>query len=218
MTIKKVVKNINKKYLLTTTLQMLKDANACEDGYSSVVKGVGKDYPLDKPINLLSILESNCVNHFFWAFRCTTQDNKIPLRLILHDIIKLVEPIYLKQFPNSKVFKQVLKALSTGRGLYAAARAAADAADSAEYAARGASTDVAVNAAANAAVYAMHAMYAAEYAVNAVYAAEYAVNAASYDARGAGSEAAYAAAEAAQDSQNELIVKIIKKHLKTGLK
>src|SRR6185312_8512156 len=134
MTTKTLVKKpakkaANKKYLLTTTLQMLKNANACKDGYSSVVKGVGKDYPLDKPINLLSILESNCVNHFFWAFRCTTQDNKIPLRLILHDIVKLVEPIYLKQFPDSKVFKQVLKALSTGRGLEDAANAARAAAN-----------------------------------------------------------------------------------------
>jgi hypothetical protein len=196
---KSVKKAANKKYLLTTTLRMLKNANACKDGYSSVVKGVGKDYPLDKPINLLSILESNCVNHFFWAFRCTTQDNKIPLRLILHDIVKLVEPIYLKQFPDSKVFKQVLKALSTGRGLEDAANAARAAANAAANAAR-AAANAAANAAADAAMAANAAVYAANAAVYAAMAANAAMNATSLD------------------SQNELIIKIIKKHLKTGLK
>jgi hypothetical protein len=108
------------KVKLVTTLELLKKHDACACGLETLIKSLPKNYSNTKSINLLHILESNSLDHFFWAWRATTKKEKKVKRLILHDIIKEVQHIYEKRYPKSNIFKQVLKALSTGRGLEAA--------------------------------------------------------------------------------------------------
>jgi hypothetical protein len=187
------------KIKLETTLKRLKEARACEDGLETLINSLPEGFKETKSINLLHILESNGMNHFFWAWRATTKKELKTKRMILHDIVKLVEPIYLKRYPDSNLFKQVLKSLSSGRLLSEAKKlAAANAANAANAAAY----------AANAAYAAYVAAYAAANAANAAYAAD-AANAAN-SAANAAANAAYAAKQEMQNKQIEIIKKYLK--------
>ena len=154
------------KKSLYTTLELLKEHRACEDGLKKLRKSLPTGTTEDTKINLLHILESNGLEHFFWSWRATTKKGSLSKRMILHDIVALVEPIYLKQYPDSSLFKKVLKALKTNKGLeescnaaYAAAKAAYDAYDATK-------ATKATKAAANAA-FAANAASAAAYAASA---------------------------------------------------
>jgi hypothetical protein len=63
------------KIKLTTTLNLLKEHEACDDGYELLIKHIGEDYDENKPINLLTILESNGAEHCIWALRAVEQKN-----------------------------------------------------------------------------------------------------------------------------------------------
>lgn len=139
-----------KKTKLLTSLSLLKSHDACSDGLETLIKSLPRGFEEDKEINLLHILTSNGLDHFFWAWRATSKPEKRVKRLILADIIELVEPIYLKSYPASKMFKQVLRALRTGRRVEEAKEA-----DAAAYAAARAAYAAASYAAADAASYAV---------------------------------------------------------------
>ena len=64
--------------MIYTTLQLCKDNDACEEGYKKLLKGVGMDYPKDKPISLLKVLETNDLDDALWALQeASIGDNKI---------------------------------------------------------------------------------------------------------------------------------------------
>ena len=145
------------KTTLNTTLKLLCRHNACDGRLEAILDSLPKNYPKDKTINLLHILESNGINYFFWSWRATTEKGLEVKRMILHDIIASIKHLH----PDQKVIRQVLKALKSGEGVkearnaaYAAYAAAyADAADAAAYAAAAAAY-AAATAAAYAATYA----------------------------------------------------------------
>ncbi len=143
---------------LTTTLKLLRVNNACSDGMTTLLKSLPKNYPEDQPINLLHILESNGVEHCFWALRATKECPKKVIRLIMIDVVESIRHHYESKYPDSDVIKNVVKALKSGdkEELRVAANAATYAA----------------NATANAAyATACAAAYAANAAADAAYAA-----------------------------------------------
>ncbi|MEK6878617.1 MAG: hypothetical protein AABY22_03365, partial [Nanoarchaeota archaeon] len=123
-----------KKVKFTTTLKLLKEFNACKDGLNTLLQSLPENFSENKQINLLHILESNSVDHFFWALRAlkTKPTNyKKVIRYILADIIEVIEPNFSKRSPNDLSVKNVIKYLRKGtpKQLQEAGRAAESAAN-----------------------------------------------------------------------------------------
>jgi hypothetical protein len=227
------------KLKLTTTLNDILEFNPCDDGLKLFLSFVGCDYPKDKEINLLTILESNGISDFFWCFKTLKENKKEAfkiLSLICKEIAESVLHIYENKYPNDLRPREALQALelfindkitihillaaknaayAAAHTAYAAAYAAANAAD-VSYAAH--TAYAAAYAAANAAdvSYAAHTAYAAAYAAaNAAdvsYAdAAHAAYAAAHTAYDA-SNAAYASA-AVKAKEGKKQIEIIKKYL-----
>lgn len=114
---------------LTTTLQRLHDAHACQPRYKVLCMALGKDYPKDKPINILSILESNGLNDALWALQATEQNCDKPARLMAADFAEQVLPIWQKysQDKRPELAIRATRDFAHGR-ITAQERAAADAA------------------------------------------------------------------------------------------
>jgi hypothetical protein len=177
-----------------TTLKLLKNKDACSDGYQTLIDYLGKDYPEEKEINLLTILESNGIDHCLWAFRATTVDTSKQARLIAADCAESVLYIYQEKYPDDNRPELSIKAARDfANGLISSAPAYAASA-SAYAAASAAYTDSAYASDAASA-----AAYASAYASDAAYAAAYA------------SAAAYAAAS--RQKEREKQIEIIKKYL-----
>ncbi len=173
---------------LTTTLNLLKQNDACASRFKHLYKSLGgTSFDPDAPINLLTILKLNGVSDCLWALRATSENCERQARLIAADIAATVLPIYARNHPNDKrpkntidVARQFARGCATRRRLIAACNAAS---------------------AASAAVYA--AVYAAAAAVYAADAAS-ASAAATYDVAYAAADAsaAYATAAAAYDADD----------------
>lgn len=202
------------KTSLFTTLSKVKKHDPCEDGLEYALKrGLS-----DEPFNLLKLLDKqDGLSYFFWAWKCTTKKESKVMRLILHDILARVEPLYRKVYPDSTAVTDVLKALKTGKGLEKARLAA--------YAASDAAVDAA-NASVNVAdvdiAYAdVDVAYAAVYAANAAVSAGNATVSAAYSAANAINAAWYAAAgtrEVCDDSvyiaEQKAQIAIIRRYLR----
>jgi hypothetical protein len=173
------------KFRLTTTLNLLRENGACEDGYRKLRKALGAKWPKDKPINLLrQVLKSNGVQDMAWCFRATREDSRIPRTLIAADFAESVLHIFTAQFPNDNRPALAIKVARDAAGDAAlAAGAAAGAAGDAALAAGDAA--LAAGAAAGAAWAAGDAAWAA----GAVWAAGNAARAAGNAARAAGNAA-----------------------------
>jgi len=197
-----------KKVVFITTLNAIRAMGPCEDGWKKLLKHLGKEKANDEPLNLLTILESNGVQHCLWALRCVEHPDLDRIaRLMAADFAEAVLPIFEKKYPkddrprkaiqaardfaNGKITAQE-RAAAGDAARAAAAHAAGDAARAAAWAAAGAAAWAAARAAAGAAAWA---------------AAGDAARAAAWDAaRAAAGAAAWAAAGAAQ-------TKIIRKYL-----
>lgn len=179
------------KSTLTTTLALLKEHQACTDGYRKLVKSLGSDWPDDKPINLLQILDSNGVQDMCWCFQATVEDSLILGALIVADMAESVLHHFTAKYPNDD---RPAKAIQAARDLAAGKITASYA------------VDYAVDYAADAAANAGNAAYAAaNAAANAAYAAANAGNAA--DAAANAGNAAYAAGNAAERKKQAVIIR-----------
>jgi hypothetical protein len=178
---------------LTTTLDLLHKAGACTSGYKTLITALGAEYPDEKPIDLLTILDTNGLDDALWALCATAENCDMVARLIAADFAEQVLPIWQKYSKDDRPALAIQAARDFAHGrIYrqemAAARAAAgDAAwDAARDAARDAAWDAAGAAARDAAWDAAGA------------AARDAARAAAWDAAGAAAgAAAWAAAGAA---------------------
>src|SRR5271157_2134327 len=88
--------------VFTTTLNLLKKAGACASGYAKLLDGMGgPSFDHDKPINLLTILETNGLDDCLWALFCATEQNcdKVA-RLMAADFAEAFLHIYEKDYPN----------------------------------------------------------------------------------------------------------------------
>jgi len=97
---------------LTTTLNLLHKNNACELGMTTLLKHLGADYPADKPINLLTILDSNGVQHCLWALRATRQP-KAAMKVAVRAAITFAEqalPLWEKYDATDKQPQQAIAA------------------------------------------------------------------------------------------------------------
>src|ERR1035437_8284248 len=124
-----------KRAKLTTRLNLCKQNNACRTGYDTLLAFLGPDYGMDKPINLVAILESNGIKDTIWALRATKQDSKYISRMFAADCAESVLRYYEDKYPNdNRVRKctQAPRAYAEGKislkQLRVARRAAADAA------------------------------------------------------------------------------------------
>ncbi len=107
----------HKKVKFTTTLKLLKQQNPCSYGLQTLLKSLPKNYSENKQINLLHILGSNGVDHFFWALRAVktpTAAHKKVISYILADIIESVEPNFSKEYPDNTAVRNVIKYLRKG--------------------------------------------------------------------------------------------------------
>lgn len=96
---------MTKKTKLNTTLKLLEEKNACANGYQTLIDYIGHNYDKNAEINLLTILKSNGINHFFWAFRALQQEKPIwnpVLNNILADIAESVLNIFEEKYTDDK--------------------------------------------------------------------------------------------------------------------
>ena len=183
---------------VTTTLNLLRKAGACEPRYAHLVRALGGvSFDHDAPINLLTILELNGADDCLWALSATAENCDKVARLMAADFAESVLHLYETQYSDDDRPRKAIQAardLALGHITAAAAYAAANAAD---YAAAYAASDAAYDAS-----------YAASYDASAdaaAYAAAYA--AARGAARGAARAAAYAAAYSAYDDFKERVLR-----------
>lgn len=101
-----------KKTKLTTTFQRLRDAGACQDGYRKLAKHLGgvDAYGMDKPINLLVILDSNGLDDTLWCLRATEQDATKIVRLFAADCAESVLHHYESLVPNDDRPRKAIQA------------------------------------------------------------------------------------------------------------
>ena len=77
---------------LTTTLSQIRANDPCEDGLEKLLKHLGHNYPDDKEIDLLTILESNGIDHLFWAL-ITVEDQELAKRIAVGLAIRFSEKV-----------------------------------------------------------------------------------------------------------------------------
>ena len=94
---------------LTTTLNLLHEAHACEPRYKVLLAGLGLDYPKDKPIDLMTILDICGLDDAMWAMCATAENCKKVARLMAADFAKQVLPIWQKH-SNDKRPEMAIKA------------------------------------------------------------------------------------------------------------
>ena len=56
--------------MTTTTLNRIRDASPCADGWRKLLEGLGKTEADDEPLSLVTILDINGLNDAIWALRC----------------------------------------------------------------------------------------------------------------------------------------------------
>jgi hypothetical protein len=193
--------------VINTTLNLLKENNACKGGYESLLNHVGIDFDKDKPIPLTTILESNNLNDTLWVL-----DNA-PLEVEGAKILRFyfsawcarqVLPIYEKEYPNDSRVSDCIntvEAFAKGEATQedlADARDAAWDATAAAWDAAWAARDAAWDAARDATAAARAAAKAAAW--DARDAATAAAKAAAWDATAAARDAAWDATAAARDA------------------
>ena len=144
------------KVVFTTTLTSIRAKNPCESGWKKLLASLGKKKADDKPLNLLTILESNGPQDMLWSLQCVDHPelDKIA-RLMAVDFAEEVLPIFEKKYPKDDRPRNAIKAArdfangkitdkeraAAGDAAWAVARAAAGAA--ARATARAAARDVA---------------------------------------------------------------------------
>ena len=185
--------------MIYTTLNKIRAANPCADGYAKLLRHLGKTAADDEPLPLSVILDSNGLNDCLWTFRCVEGHDR-EFRLYAVRCARRVQPLMTD--PRSLAALDVAERYANGEAAseeLAAAWAAADAAARAARAAADAARDAAgaaAGAAAEAAVWAARAAAWAAARDAAWAAARDAAWAAAWAA--AGDAAASAAAAAAQ--------------------
>jgi hypothetical protein len=191
---------------LSTTLNLLHKADACTSRYKVLVTALGNEYPKDKEINLLTILESNGLDDALWTMCATVENCEKVARLMAADFAEESLKYWNKFYPKDNRPKQAIKAardfaneLISKEELNAAADAAYDAADAAYADAATAAAD-----AADAAYDAADAAYA-----DAAAAAAWSAAAAAWSAAAATAAADAAAWSAARLKQTEIFVKYL---------
>lgn len=98
---------------ITTTLNRIIKANWNNYQINILLNHIGHDYDPDKPINLLTILESNGFDRFLWALEILEQ-NFVEIEPILTnitaDIAESVLVFFEKEYPNDDRPRKIIEA------------------------------------------------------------------------------------------------------------
>lgn len=92
------------KFRLTTTLSDLAEFSASRDLFKKLIKHIGVGFDRHKPINLLTILESNGPSDTIWSLQATCEDSWLAYKLIRANTIKadILRDHYHKGSPLSR--------------------------------------------------------------------------------------------------------------------
>lgn len=125
-----------------TTLQLLKEKNACLKGIETLLESLPENFNHAEPISLLHIVESNGLNDALWALRATQEEgaDRVAKELAIEFAEKAL-PIFEDRYPDDKRLREAINAARfflagdiTREQLFEA-RYAAEAAEAAAYAA-----------------------------------------------------------------------------------
>ena len=64
-------------YASTTTLNLIRAALPCEDGWRKLLGGLGKTQADDEPLPLLSVLDINGLDDTLWVLSCAMPDDRL---------------------------------------------------------------------------------------------------------------------------------------------
>ena len=207
--------------MITTTLSALKEHHPCELGWDKLITYLGPDWPSDRPIPLLTILDNNGLSDTLWAFRAVEGDDaRRLLASYLADVVdrasETAKVMDERTLAVPGVLRRWVREASDGE-LEAAADAAWAAAAAAD--AAWAAADCAASAAHAAADCAARGVdVAADCAARVVdVAAHAAAAAASLAATRAATRAAYTAGAAAADAERQWQADRLREYLTHGL-
>lgn len=79
---------------LTTTLNRLRAAGACAEGYKILLEHVGLHYDPDAPIDLLTVLESNGSVDCLWALVYATDQEDLRIYAAYNEASRLAARSY----------------------------------------------------------------------------------------------------------------------------
>ena len=142
---------------MKTTLNKIRAHSPCANGWSKLLKHLGKTQADDEPVSIITILDSNGLDDALWCLRATTgYDRELRLyavwcaRQVQHlmkDPRSLAALDVAEKFANGEATEQDLAAARDAAGDAARAAARDAARDAAGDAARAAARDVAGDAA-----------------------------------------------------------------------
>ena len=144
--------------MMHTTLNKIRQHNPCADGWSKLLKHLGKTEADDKPLSFLTILESNGPDDALWCCRSAPEYDK-EWRLFAVWCGRQVQHLMTdeRSVTALDVAEKYANGLATKEELDAASDAADNAADNAAYNAAYSAAYSAAEAAAEAAYYAARA-------------------------------------------------------------
>ena len=64
-------------YASTTTLNLIRAAKPCEDGWRKLLGGLGKTQADDEPLPLLSVIDINGLDDALWVLSCAMPDDRL---------------------------------------------------------------------------------------------------------------------------------------------
>lgn len=143
-----------------TTLNKIREHHPCTEGWKTLLKYLGKTSPDDEPLSLLTILDSNGLDHTLWCFRAVDGFEKEKLLLGVAYAREVEHLMPAESRKALDVFERHGNGLATQEE-FDVATAAADAARSAAYAACAVAATRAAAYAACAVACARAAVYAA---------------------------------------------------------
>jgi hypothetical protein len=151
---------------MTTTLNQIRSHSPCLEGWTKLLKHLGKTTAGDEPLSLLTILTSNGLDDAIWCLRTEATPERTQ-RFALA-VARRVEHLHPAAKALNDVTERFLNGTATRAELDAARAAAVDAARAAAHAADAAdAADAASSAAVRVANAAADAAAAAVYAVRA---------------------------------------------------
>lgn len=93
---------------MTTTLARIREHHPCTTGWKVLCKHLGPDWPENRPIPLISILESNGWREAVWVLRAVDGIDQ-QIRLFVCDCAEQMLPKFEQQYPNYQVPRQVIE-------------------------------------------------------------------------------------------------------------
>jgi len=64
-------------YESATTLKLIRDAKPCEEGWTKLLKHLGKTKADYEPLSLLTVLDSNGLDDALWVLSCAMPDDRL---------------------------------------------------------------------------------------------------------------------------------------------